>query len=261
MKSFQDKCVVVTGGSRGIGEAIARYFANEGASVVITGTSERTLELAVELSQQGLRVVGVRGDVTDLNHIQEVYATAREFGGVDISVQCAGIMQIVKLEELTLADWQRMMDVNTTAAFLCCQAAIGEMRKHKRGGRIINISSVQYRQATPFTPHYAASKFGIAGLTQSLAQEVAKEGITVNALCPGVIDTDMWQYNDKAFGDMLGGNFKPGELLAKVVDERIPMGRVGTGADVANVAGFLASSAADYVTGQAINVDGGMYMN
>ncbi len=261
MNSFAGKCVVVTGGSRGIGEAIARWFANEGASVVITGTSARTHELAAELTQQGQRVVGVQGDVTDLGHIQEVYATARELGGVDVSVQCAGIMQIVKFEALSLADWQRMMDVNTTAAFLCCQAAIAEMRQHKRGGRIINISSVQYRQATPFTANYAASKFAIAGLTQSLAQEVAKEGITVNALCPGVIDTDMWQYNDKAFGDMLGGNFKPGEVLSKVVDERIPMGRVGTGADVAGVAGFLASPAASYVTGQAINVDGGMYMS
>ena len=119
------------------------------------------------------------------------------------------------------------MAVNTKGVFLCCQEAIARMRKHGEGGRLINTASGQARQGFIYTPHYAASKFGVVGITQSLAKEVAKEGITVNAFCPGIIDTDMWAYNDAAWGKLLG-DYKPGELMAEWV-KGIPMGRAGSG--------------------------------
>ena len=127
------------------------------------------------------------------------------------------------------------------------------------GGRLNTTASGQARQGVIFTPHYAASKFGVVGITQSLAKEVAKENITVNAICPGIIDTDMWAYNDAAWGKLLG-DYKPGELMAEWV-KGIPMGRAGSGEDVSGLVAFLASDDASYITGQTINVDGGLIMS
>jgi meso-butanediol dehydrogenase/(S,S)-butanediol dehydrogenase/diacetyl reductase len=133
------------------------------------------------------------------------------------------------------------------------------MRAAGKSGRLINTASGQARQGFIYTPHYAASKFGVIGLTQSLAKELAKTGITVNAFCPGIVATDMWSYNDNAWGKLLG-DYKPGELMQQWIDA-IPMGRAASGADVAGVVSFLASDDASYVTGQSINVDGGMFMS
>jgi meso-butanediol dehydrogenase/(S,S)-butanediol dehydrogenase/diacetyl reductase len=133
------------------------------------------------------------------------------------------------------------------------------MRRHCSGGRLINTASGQARDGFIYTPHYAASKFGVVGLTQSLAKEVATEGITVNAICPGIIETDMWAYNDKVWGQMLG-DYAPGELMAEWV-QNIPMKRAGKGKDVSGVVAFLASDDAAYITGQTINVDGGLIMS
>ena len=133
------------------------------------------------------------------------------------------------------------------------------MRKAGKKGRLINTASTQARQGFIYTPHYAASKFGVIGITQSLAIELAKTGITVNAFCPGIIGTDMWAYNDAAWGKLLG-DYKPGELMAEWV-EGIPMGRAGTPEDVAGLVTFLASYDAAYITGQTINIDGGLFMS
>jgi meso-butanediol dehydrogenase/(S,S)-butanediol dehydrogenase/diacetyl reductase len=149
--------------------------------------------------------------------------------------------------------------VNTTGAFLCCQAAAARMRTQGGGGRILNAASGQARQGFIFTPHYAASKFGVVGLTQSLAKELAKDQITVNAYCPGIVGSDMWSYNDREWGRLLG-DYKPGELMEEWV-AGIPLGRAGTNDDVASLLLFLASDEAAYITGQTINVDGGMFMN
>ena len=189
-----------------------------------------------------------------------LYDLAEErFGRVDISVQNAGVITIARIEAMTEAEWDKVMAVNTKGVFLCCQEAIARMRKHGDGGRLINTASGQARQGFIFTPHYAASKFGVVGITQSLAKEVAKEAITVNAICPGIIDTDMWAYNDQAWGKLLG-DYKPGELMAEWV-KNIPMGRAGTGDDVSGLVAFLASDDAAYITGQTINVDGGLIMS
>ena len=186
-------------------------------------------------------------------------AAERTFGGVDVSIQNAGIITIARIESMTEKEWDNVMEVNTKGVFLCCQEAISRMRKHKLGGRLINTASGQARQGFIYTPHYAASKFGVVGITQSLAKEVAKEGITVNAFCPGIIETDMWAYNDEVWGKLLG-DYKPGELMAEWVRD-IPMGRAGTGEDVAGLVTFLASDDAAYITGQTVNVDGGLIMS
>ena len=129
----------------------------------------------------------------------------------------------------------------------------------RKSGRIINTASGQARQGFIYTPHYAASKFGVVGITQSLAKELAPSGVTVNAFCPGIIDTDMWAYNDQAWGKLLG-NYQPGELMQEWVNN-IPMKRVGRPEDVAGLVTFLASDDAAYITGQTINVDGGLFMS
>jgi len=150
------------------------------------------------------------------------------------------------------------MAVNTKGVFLCCQAAARIMTK-QRGGRLINTASGQAREGFIYTPHYAASKMGVVGITQSLAKELAPYDITVNAFCPGIIETDMWVYNDREWGKLLG-KYKAGELMKEWVDG-IPIKRAGTPEDVAGLVTFLASDDAAYITGQTINVDGGLIMS
>jgi meso-butanediol dehydrogenase/(S,S)-butanediol dehydrogenase/diacetyl reductase len=257
---FRDKSVVITGASRGIGAAIARRFASEGAAILLAANENRVEEVAQEIARNGGRAAPFILDVTDKAQVAAMYDEAeRRFSKVDISVQNAGVITIARIEDMTKAEWDKILDVNTGGVFLCCQQANRRMRKHGKGGRLINTASGQARQGFVFTPHYAASKFGVVGITQSLAKEVAKEGITVNAFCPGIIETDMWAYNDQAWGKLLG-NYKPGELMAEWV-RNIPMGRAGTGEDVAGLVAFLASDDAAYITGQTINVDGGLIMS
>ncbi|WP_066257404.1 SDR family oxidoreductase [Hydrogenophaga flava] len=260
---FAGKVVVITGGSRGIGLGIASRFLREGASVCLAANEDRVMEAAEALAAQapaGAKVIGAQVDVTDRSQVKALYArVAAELGEVDVSVQNAGVITIARLEDLSEAEWDKVMDVNTKGVFLCCQEAAVRMRAAGKKGRLINTASGQARQGFVYTPHYAASKFGVVGITQSLAKELARTGITVNAFCPGIITTDMWAYNDEAWGKLLG-NYQPGELMAEWV-EAIPMGRAGTGEDVAGLVTFLASDDAAYITGQTINVDGGMFMS
>lgn len=259
MNRFDGKTVVVTGGNKGIGLAIATRFAAEGANLVIASVEPQVEEAAAALRETGAKAIGILCDVTNRDAVVAMYDKAEEaFGTIDISVQNAGVITIAKIEHMTEAEWDLNMDVNTKGVFLCCQEAIRRMRKSK-GGRLINMASGQARDGFIYTPHYAASKFGVMGLTQSLAKEVAMDNITVNAICPGIIRTDMWAYNDKVWGEMLG-DFGPGELMESWV-QNIPMKRAGEGKDVAGLIAFLASEDADYITGQTINVDGGLIMS
>ncbi|MEO5795935.1 MAG: SDR family oxidoreductase [Rhodoferax sp.] len=259
-KRFQDKVVVVTGGSRGIGKSIAERFAREGARVCVAANEALVHETAQGLRDAGAQAISVVLDVTDRVQVKAMYAqVAQELGEVDISVQNAGVITVARLEDLTEDEWDKVMAVNTKGVFLCCQEAAVRMRAAGKKGRLINTASGQARQGFIFTPHYAASKFGVVGITQSLAKELAKTGITVNAFCPGIITTDMWAYNDAAWGKLMG-DYQPGELMAEWV-AGIPMGRAGTGEDVAGLVSFFASDDAAYITGQTVNVDGGMFMS
>ncbi|OLP61611.1 SDR family oxidoreductase [Xaviernesmea oryzae] len=260
MARFDGKTVVITGASRGIGAAIAKRFAREGAHLVVSANEEAVHQVAREIETAGGRAISVLCDVTDKASVVALYDRAEEaFGRVDVSIQNAGVITIARIEEMTEAEWDKVLAVNTKGVFLCAQEAIARMRKHKSGGRIINTASGQARDGFIYTPHYAASKMGVVGITQSLAKEVARDGITVNAFCPGIIETDMWAYNDEAWGKLLG-TYAPGELMKEWV-ENIPMKRAGSGEDVAGLVTFLASDDAAYITGQTINVDGGLIMS
>lgn len=258
-KRFTGQTVLITGASRGIGKGLAQRFAAEGASLVLAANEDAVFEAAAELEKEGTKVLAERCDVTSKEQVEGLFGRAVEtFGQVDVSIQNAGVITIAKLEELSEADWDKIMDVNTKGVFLCCQAAAKHMVPRK-SGRIINTASGQARRGFIYTPHYAASKFGVVGITQSLANELAPHGITVNAFCPGIIDTDMWAYNDEHWGKLLG-NYQPGELMREWTGN-IPMKRVGKAADVAGLVTFLASEDAAYITGQTINVDGGLFMS
>ena len=256
---FESKVVVITGASRGIGEGIADRFAREGATVVLSSNEERVHDVAESLRTYGGIVDARIVDVTQAADVTAFYdAVAAKHGRIDVSIQNAGVITIKPLPELSEREWDLVMDVNAKGVFLCCQAAAKHMVA-QRFGRLINTASGQARQGFVYTPHYAASKFGVIGMTQSLAKELASSGITVNAFCPGIIETDMWAYNDAAWGKLLG-DYAPGELMAEWV-RGIPMKRAGTTGDVAGLVAFLASDDASYITGQTINVDGGLIMS
>ncbi len=263
-RRFAGQTVVITGGCRGIGEGIAERFGHEGANLVLVSNAERVHDTAARLAARPVpRCCRVVVDITDEAAVADLYAQAEaRFGRIDVSVQNAGIITIDAFDRMPREDFDRILQVNTTGVWLCCARRPGAWRGG-RGGRLINTSSGQGRQGFIYTPHYAASKMGVIGITQSLAHELARHGITVNAFCPGIIESEMWDYNDRVWGEILSTpekRYGQGELMTEWV-ANIPMKRAGTPADVAGLVAFLASADAAYITGQAINVDGGLIMS
>lgn len=261
---FTGKTVVITGACRGIGAGIADYFARRGANLVIASNSERIVETAALLRQRHqVDILPVELDVTDEAQVRDLYHQAwLDFGSIDVAIQNAGVITIDRYDQMPKSDFEKVLAVNTTAVWLCCREAAKYMVKQGHG-RLINTSSGQGRCGFIYTPHYAASKMGVIGITQSLALELAPHNITVNAFCPGIIESEMWEYNDRVWGEILSTpekQYGKGELMAEWV-AGIPLRRAGQPADVAGLVGFLASDEAAYITGQTVNVDGGLIMS
>ncbi|HBH65385.1 SDR family oxidoreductase [Erwinia persicina] len=263
-RDFSGKTVVITGACRGIGAGIAERFARDGANLVMVSNDERVLATADRIKAMwGSEVLALQVDVTDEAQVQAMYReAAARFGRIDVSIQNAGVITIDTFDKMPKADFDKILAVNTTGVWLCCREAAKYMVK-QHSGSLINTSSGQGRQGFIYTPHYAASKMGVIGITQSLSQELAPWNITVNAFCPGIIDSEMWDYNDRVWGEILSTGAKKygkGELMAEWV-QGIPLKRAGLPEDVAGLVAFLASDDARYITGQTINVDGGLIMS
>ncbi|UAB71201.1 SDR family oxidoreductase [Vibrio sp. SCSIO 43132] len=265
MSQFNNKSVVITGACKGIGKGIAEHFASKGANLVIASNDKIIHETGQQINQKysGVRVESKVVDVSSEQQVKDLYQfTFDTFSAIHISIHNAGIITIKPFDEMTHEEFNKVLHVNTTGVWLCSREAAKYMAK-QGSGRIVNTSSLQGRNGFIYTPHYAASKMGVIGITQSLALELAPKNITVNSVCPGIIESDMWKYNDKVWGEMLSTpdkTYQEGELIAEWVSN-IPLKRAGTPQDVANAIAFFASDETDYITGQALNVCGGMAMN
>ncbi len=252
------RVAVVTGGGQGIGRAIALAFARGGITVALLARSQRRLEgVAAEISGTGGRAHPIACDVTSKIAVDAAFAEAASvLGPVDILVNNAGVADSAAFTRLDEAQWDKTIAVNLKGTFLCMRAAIGGMVA-RGSGRVLNIASVASRIGVPYTAAYCASKHGVLGLTRSVAVELARTGVTVNAICPGFVDTDMTSDAVARIARTTGRT----ELQARQALEAMnPQRRLVQPDEVAAVAVFLASDAAAGITGQAIEVDGGQVM-
>jgi 3-oxoacyl-[acyl-carrier protein] reductase len=246
LQSLREQVAVVTGASRGIGRAIAQEFAKLGANVVVNyaNSSQAAEDLVSEITAAGGNAIALQADVSKAEEVDTLISTVLEkFNQIDILVNNAGITRDTLLLRMKPEDWQAVINLNLTGVFLCTRAVSKGMLK-KRSGRIINIASVAGQMGNPGQANYSAAKAGVIGLTKTLAKEFASRGITVNAVSPGFIETDMTS------------NLQSEEIL-----KAIPLGRYGKPEEIAGMVRFLAAdTAAAYITGQVFNVDGGMVM-
>ena len=280
MSNFSGKVAMVTGcgGERGVGRAIARRFATDGADVVVTDVSPAGTRVvatkpagawggleavAAEVRATGRRALTALLDVRSVTQIEIVIAQALEaFGRIDILVNNAAAppgADRVPVVQLPGEAWDIVLGVNLKGSFLCSRAVAKVMLDRKIRGRIINIGSDNSKKGQPRLAAYCASKFGLVGFSQAFAMELAPAGITVNTICPGPMDTERVDY----FGRREDGSYdatQRGERIRRLAAE-VPLGRLATPEDVATVATFLASDAAEFITGQAINVAGGAIMH
>lgn len=246
MKLLEGKIALVTGGSRGIGAAIARELGRQGATVVINynHSNEHAQNVVTEIEAMGSTAVAIQADIAESEPTRKlVDETISRFGRIDILVNNAGITRDKSFRKMNEEEWHKVIDTNLSSAFNTCTVAIHKMMEQKYG-RIINISSIVGQAGAFGQTNYAAAKAGLIGFTKALALETARGGITVNAICPGYIGTEMV----KAM---------PDDVLSKVV-EKVPMQRLGTPQEIAEAVVFICNAA--YMTGQCININGGLYM-
>jgi meso-butanediol dehydrogenase / (S,S)-butanediol dehydrogenase / diacetyl reductase len=251
---------IVTGAGRGIGRAIALRLAKDGHAVAVNDIDKSTAEsVAAEIAAAGGRSIAVPADVTDRAAVfAMVERTARELDGVDVMVANAGIAQVKPLLEITPDDLQSIFSVNVFGVVYCLQAAAERMIEQGTGGKIINAASIAAHSGFDHLGHYSATKFAVRALTQAAAKELARHGITVNAYCPGIVGTQMWDEIDEGLGAYLGTG--KGEALAQY-SQLITLGRVQTPEDVAGFVSYLAGPDSDYMTGQSVMIDGGIVMS
>ncbi len=246
-RGLDGRVAIVTGGTRGIGRAVVRALAMDGATVVLTGRDQaRVEEAAREVEAGGGQAVGVVAEMTKVEDIQRLVADAQQRSGrIDLLVNNAGITRDGLLIRMKDADWEEVIGVNLRAAFQATRA-VARVMMRQRSGRIVNISSTAGAMGTAGQANYAAAKAGLIGLTKSTARELAHWGILVNAVAPGLVETDLTAPLS-------------GEAREQYIGQ-IPLKRMGTPAEVAEVVRFLASDGASYITGQVIHVNGGLYM-
>jgi 3-oxoacyl-[acyl-carrier protein] reductase len=245
MIDLSNRIALVTGASRGIGRATAQALARQGAIVIAAARQENARETVEEIVSSGGRAEAVSLDVTDPAAVErEVAGVVSRHGRLDVLVSNAGITRDQLLLRMKRADWDVVLATNLTAAFTLCQAALRPMLK-QRGGRVIAVSSVVGQTGNAGQANYAASKAGLIGFCKSMAREVASRGITVNVVAPGLIETDMTRALT--------------EGSREDWSTKIPLGRLGSPADVASAVCFLASEEASYITGHVLAVNGGMY--
>ncbi|MGQ9504118.1 MAG: 3-oxoacyl-ACP reductase family protein [Thermogutta sp.] len=245
-RRFEGKVAIVTGGSRGIGRACVAELANEGAEVwfIYQSNQAAATQLAEELSSRGAKVHPEQADVRDFDRIQQLAENIfNQCGKVDILVNSAGIVRDGLLGTMTPQQWNDVLSVNLTGTFNCCRA-VSQFMLSQRAGSIVNLSSTAAEFSSRGQANYAASKGGINGLTRALAKEFAPRNVRVNAVAPGMIDTDM----SEAVRGLVGNKIK----------EIIPMRRIGKPEEVAKLVAFLASDDAAYITGEVIRIDGGL---
>ncbi|MCT4565037.1 MAG: 3-oxoacyl-[acyl-carrier-protein] reductase [Maledivibacter sp.] len=246
--NLSGKTAIVTGGSRGIGKAIALKLAKYGANIVVNYTSNSNMaeETVNEIRDLGRKALAIKADVSNADDVKNlVKEVGKSFESIDILVNNAGITKDSLLIRMKDEDWDKVMNVNLKGTFLCTKL-VGKKMMKQRSGSIVNITSVVGIIGNAGQANYSASKAGVIGFTKSTAKELAVRGINVNAVAPGFIQTEMTE--------------KLTEEVVENYEKNIPLGKLGKPEDVANVVAFLCSEQAAYVTGQVINVDGGMVM-
>jgi meso-butanediol dehydrogenase / (S,S)-butanediol dehydrogenase / diacetyl reductase len=253
------RVAIVTGAARGIGRAIALRLAADGLDVAVCdleSMADQLNNVAEEIRQAGRRSVSIFADVSNASAVDAmVRRVVSELGHLDVMVANAGIAQILPLLEVTAEDWDRIMAVNARGVFLCYQAAAKQMISQGTGGKIIGAASIAAHKGFALLGPYSVTKFAVRGLTQAAAQEWAQYGITVNAYCPGIVDTAMWELIDEKLAEYQG--LKKGEAIKKFA-QLITLGRVEQPEDVAAFVSYLASKDSDYMTGQSVMIDGGV---
>jgi D-sorbitol dehydrogenase (acceptor) len=251
------KTALVTGGARGIGRAVCAAYVAEGAKVAVADLLED--DARATAGDLGPMAMPLRMDVTDRASIAiGVSGVEEAWGGIDILVNNAGIFNMAPIDEITPEDYRRQYDVNVGGTIFAIQAVVPGMRKRGRGGAIINFSSQAGRRGEPNITVYCSTKAAVISVTQSLALELAKDRIRVNAIAPGVIDTPMWEIVDGLFAKY---EHRPKGEKKRLVGEAVPLGYMGRPEDVAGPCVFLASDDAAYITAQTLNVDGGNWMS
>jgi 3-oxoacyl-[acyl-carrier protein] reductase len=244
--NLADRVAIVTGGGRGIGRAIALRLADAGATVSVNdvGNAEPANAVVAEIKAKGRQSIAVMADISVTAEVERLVGTVKDaYGRVDILVNNAGITRDQLIMRMSDEEWDKVLTVNLKGAFLCSRAVVRQMMK-QRWGRIISIASIVGVLGNPGQANYSASKAAIIGLTRTLAKEIGSRQITVNAVAPGFIDTEMTQRLEESWKQEL--------------KNRIPLGYVGSPQDVAEAVAFLASEEARYITGQVLNVDGGV---